>query len=374
MYLPQFHTFPENDRWWGKGFTEWTNVRKAKSLFDGHHQPEVPLHQNYYNLLDAKTQIWQAELAQQYGIDGFCYYHYWFSGKLLMEKPMENMLANQAIRQPFCICWANENWTRNWDGEAKKVIMPQNYEEDEAAWEEHFRYLLPFFRDARYIKHNGCPVFIIYKPYLIKNIQAMTAYWRELAVKAGFPGIYLGYQFPATIESDARLFFDFGMEFEPLYTSYLRSVHRKTLPSKLLYGSYHWPWLLGKLRKKFQLYFCGIPDIADYDATWRDILARQHDANMMPGAFTSWDNSPRRGKFGLIYYEATPQKFRQYMMQALRQAQRDRKEFLFINAWNEWGEGAHLEPDEHNGYGYLEAVRDAVRSLQENKMSMEGTD
>ena len=152
FYLPQFHTFPENDEWWGKGFTEWTNVRKSKPQFKGHVQPEVPLGKNYYNLLDSKVQERQAKLAQEYKVDGFCYYHYWFGGKMLMEKPMENMLHNPAVDQPFCICWANEHWSRNWNGENKKVIMPQNYSESPKEWEEHFNYLLPFFNDNRYIK------------------------------------------------------------------------------------------------------------------------------------------------------------------------------------------------------------------------------
>ncbi|MCD7820315.1 MAG: glycoside hydrolase family 99-like domain-containing protein, partial [Lachnospiraceae bacterium] len=164
FYLPQFHTIPENDKWWGKGFTEWTNVRKAVPLFEGHQQPKLPLGDHFYNLLDDETKIWQAELAKQYGIFGFCYYHYWFkNGKRLLEKPAEQMLKNKDIDLPFCFCWANENWSRNWDGGNHEIIMAQEYG-GKREWEMHFQYLLPFFRDKRYITMNGKPLFIIYKP------------------------------------------------------------------------------------------------------------------------------------------------------------------------------------------------------------------
>lgn len=366
FYLPQFHTFPENDAWWGKGFTEWTNVRKAKSYFKGHHQPEVPWQENYYNLLDANAQEHQAALAHTYGVDGFCYYHYWFSGKLLMEKPMENMLANSAINEPFCICWANEHWSRNWDGKNKKIIMPQNYEESEEAWAEHFRYLLPFFRDKRYIRHENKPVFILYKPYLIKNCDAMITYWQKLAREAGLEGLYMGYQDPQSFSYNMSSF-DFGIEFEPNYSIYELGHCLPTKHDKILYGMKHWHYLFymvcRELRKKYNPLFLHKPFIIGYDDVWHKILRRCYREKIMPGAFTSWDNTPRRGIHGVVYHEATPKKFRKYMTAALQKANEAEKEFLFINAWNEWGEGAHLEPDERNGFGYLEAVRHAISEL-----------
>ena len=170
FYLPQFHEIPENNKWWGEGFTEWTNVRKAKPLFEGHRQPKIPLDNNYYNLMDDNVKIWQAKIAKEHGIFGFCYYHYWFkNGRKLLEKPAEQMLQNQEIDIPFCFCWANENWSKNWDGGNREVIMEQHYG-GKQDWEMHFQYLLPFFRDKRYITVHGKPIFVIYKPEQIIDL------------------------------------------------------------------------------------------------------------------------------------------------------------------------------------------------------------
>ena len=183
FYLPQYHAIPENDQWWGKGFTEWTNVKKAKPLFEGHDQPRIPLNHNYYNLLDDNTKIWQANLAKKYGVYGFCYYHYWFKGgKKLLEKPAEQMLSNKSIDLPFCFCWANENWTRNWDGGNREIMVEQDYGNKDD-WECHFQYLLQFFKDKRYITVDGKPLFIIYKPDLIIDIYEMVKYFRQSIVE-----------------------------------------------------------------------------------------------------------------------------------------------------------------------------------------------
>ena len=163
FYLPQFHCFPENDAWWGTGFTEWNNVRSAQPLFKNHNQPRVPLDNNYYDLTETENLRWQAHLAQKYGVYGFCYYHYWFNGKLLMEKPMEQMLSDKEIQLPFCICWANENWTKAWAKRSKEVLIAQNYENKED-WKKHFEYLEKFFKDKRYIKCNGKPLLVICRP------------------------------------------------------------------------------------------------------------------------------------------------------------------------------------------------------------------
>ena len=187
FYLPQFHEIPENNEWWGKGFTEWVNVKKAQPLYEGHEQPRVPLNENYYNLLDPNVQVWQAKIAKEYGVYGFCYYHYWFNGKLLLEKPMENMLKNRDIDIPFCVCWANEPWTRAWVGETK-VLIPQLYGE-KREWKEHFDYLLPFFKDSRYICDDGKPLVVIYRPEVIECLNEMLDYWNELAIQEGFEGV-----------------------------------------------------------------------------------------------------------------------------------------------------------------------------------------
>ena len=355
FYLPQFHTIPENDQWWGKGFTEWTNVKKSKPLFKGHIQPEIPLNNNYYNLLDSKTQEWQASLARQFGIDGFCYYHYWFDGKLLLEKPMENMLINKNIEMPFCVCWANESWARTWDGNDNDLLIRQNYSVDHNDWKEHFGYLLKFFKDNRYIKYNNKPLMIIYKPQLFKQCSEMMRYWDNLAIENGFDGIYWGFQHRSAFESDlSDCNFDFRIEFEPFYT--VQEIEKE---NNARFGLFY------SLYKKIMLFIWKIrkmPILFDYDKIWHAILSRKPQGNdVCPGAFTAWDNTPRRGKKGTVFVGASPNKFKSYFAEQLERAKTVyHSDFLFINAWNEWAEGAHLEPDENNGYGYLESVKEAL--------------
>ena len=219
FYLPQFHDIPENDKWWGKGFTEWTNVKKARPLFDGHRQPRTPLNDNYYCLLDDDVKVWQAKIAKEHGIYGFCYYHYWFLGKKLLEKPMEQMLANPKIDIPFCICWANDAWTKAWVGETK-TIMEQKYggEDD---WKEHFNYLLSFFKDHRYIKEDNKPLVVIYRPEIIECLNDMLKCWDRLARDVGFDGLVYAYQTSGLnkvpVEKRNNKMFKYDIEFEPGY-------------------------------------------------------------------------------------------------------------------------------------------------------------
>ena len=355
FYLPQFHSIPENDEWWGKGFTEWSNVKASKPQFKGHNQPEVPLNNNYYNLLDEEVQEWQSELALQYGLDGFCYYHYWFEGRMLLEKPMENMLQNKKIRIPYCICWANETWARTWDGQESNVLIKQNYTEDREAWHSHFKYLLSFFKDERYIKHNGMPMLIIYKPGLITNCAEMVSYWKELAIKEGFLGLYVGYQHHSSFDYDTdKMGLDFGIEFEPFYTvRELKQEISKT--GKIKYALKHPSWIVRKLKEKLM----NKPVLYNYDEIWERIIRRKPERdNLYAGAYPSWDNTPRRGSSSNVFYAASPDKFKKYFELQMKHARENYLEdYIFINAWNEWAEGAHLEPDEHNGYGYLEAIK-----------------
>lgn len=359
FYLPQFHTIPENDEWWGEGFTEWTNVKVSRPQYKGHNQPEVPLDHDYYCLLDRATQERQSRLALQYGIDGFCYYHYWFEGKLLLEQPMENMLHNPNIKIPFCICWANETWSRTWDGLETSVLIQQNYNEDKEAWRRHFQYLLQFFKDDRYIKHDGMPMLIIYKPQLINDCRSMIDYWRQLAVDNGFSGLYIGYQFPSAFDANMPACgMDFGIEFEPLYTVRELDIEKSTSLGMLRRAITNPKWLYWRLREKLS----NGPKLYDYDEMWERILSRSPGSeDIMPGAFCSWDNTPRRGNKSTIYVGATPDKFEKYLRRRINSAvNRYHADYIFINAWNEWAEGAHLEPDERNGYGYLEAVKNAA--------------
>lgn len=356
FYLPQFHSIPENDRWWGDGFTEWTNVKNSKPQFRGHIQPEQPLNDNYYNLLEEDVQEWQSQLALDYGIDGFCYYHYWFEGKLLLEKPMENMLTNSNIKIPFCICWANETWSRTWDGQESEILIKQNYSESETAWKLHFDYLLPFFKDERYIKHNGCPMLIIYKPHLISNCQNMIAYWKELAKENGFSDLYVGYQHCSSSDYDLKtLGLDFGIAFEPFYSVFEIIKETSTLQGKINYLFKNPHNILYYLQHKL----LNIPKKYNYDEIWNRINCRKLNENVYPGMFMSWDNTPRRGAHANIFYKSSPEKFHMYGSQLLGEyVKKNSNGYIFINAWNEWAEGAHLEPDVVNGYKYLEAIKD----------------
>lgn len=355
FYLPQFHAIPENDKWWGTGFTEWTNVRNAKSQFRGHIQPEEPYADNYYNLLDEKAQIWQSDLALEYGIDAFCYYHYWFEGKLLLEKPMENMLNNKSIRIQYCICWANETWSRTWDGNETSILIKQNYSEDELAWKAHFDYLCRFLKDERYIKVSNKPVLIIYKPQLITNCKKMLIYWDKLAQNEGFAGLYLGFQHNSAFEFDmSALGFDFGIEFEPFYSVRELELEKRNDKLGLIKRAFiHPSWIYNLIEVKI----FHKPKKYDYKEIWERILSRKREKNIMPGAFVGWDNTPRMNNKATVFVGSTPSRFNDYFSQLYKDAKDNNKDFLFINAWNEWAEGAHLEPDKRNGYGYLEAIR-----------------
>lgn len=377
FYLPQFHTIPENDQWWGKGFTEWTNVRKAVPLFPGHDQPKVPQN-GEYNLLDDGVKIWQAELARKYGIFGFCYYHYWFKGgKQLLEKPAEQMLANPKVNLPFCFCWANENWSKNWDGGNREVIMEQSYG-GVSDWEKHFRYLLPFFKDKRYITVDGKPLFVIYKPEQIIDLYQMTNYFRRQAVEAGFPGMCFAFQFP-TYYADMYYrddIFDYRIGFEPVHARNLASMKPGTAKSVRLLRK-----VLGenavsayrKLRSKKPHSVGGKSQIFAgyfYDEVWEAILNAPWTAEFLPGGFVDWDNTPRN-KHGVLHVGFTIDKFRDYMTRLISRAKQEGKPMVFLNAWNEWGEGAFLEPDNTYGLQKLEAVKQA---LSQEDQSSKGAD
>ncbi|MEY8381164.1 glycoside hydrolase family 99-like domain-containing protein [Ileibacterium valens] len=370
FYLPQFYTFPENDEWWGEGFTEWTNVRKAKPLFKGHQMPEIPAENNYYDLSKPEVMEWQSRLAKEYGVDGFCYYHYWFKdGKQLLEKPVENMLRNKKVDIPFCLCWANEAWARTWDGNENSILMPQEYDEDYQSLKKHFDYLLPFFKDSRYIKENNKPLFIIYKPYLINDISKLMNCWNELAINEGFAGIFWGLQHTDNFNhEDLIKRFDMAIEFEPSYTAnhemrLKNEIKRIGLNNKKINSE------IKNILYKIVYKLTPLPLIRNYDETWEFINNRVPKfKSMVPGAFVSWDNTPRKNGKGIVYHRATPLKFRSYMVERYNRAINIYgSKYLFINAWNEWAEGAHLEPDQRNGYGYLEALKEAQKIMNIQK-------
>jgi len=367
FYLPQFHKIPLNDKFWGEGFTEWTNVQKALPLFKGHDQPRVPYRNNYYNLLDDEIKIWQADIAKKHGIFGFCYYHYWFKdGEKLLEKPAEQMLINKKVDIPFCFCWANENWSKNWDGGNREIIMKQNYG-DKHDWELHFQYLLPFFRDSRYMTIDGKPLFIIYKPEQIIDISQMTAYLRNRAVEEGFPGMCFAFQFP-TYYTDMYYrddVFDFRIEFEPVYSRNIRAMkspgtNKKIKMIRKIFGES----IISLYRKHFAKTTKGFSkpqslNMFFYDEAWEKILNAEWEDKLIPGTFVDWDNTPRN-KHGVMYEGFSISKFEDYMRRIIIRARNENKQMLFINAWNEWGEGAYLEPDEEFGFQKLEAIRKAL--------------
>lgn len=369
-YLPQFHNIPENDRWWGDGFTEWVNVKNAKPLFEGHNQPRVPLGENYYNLLDDDVKIWQARLAKEYGIYGFCYYHYWLgNGKMLLEKPMEQMLRNKEIDIPFCISWANHSWTKSWVGDRTEMLMKQEYG-DENEWRQHFEYLLPFFQDERYIKENGKPFVVIYQPEVIPCLTEMLNLWNRWACEEGFPGISFAYQTatPDFVSESASEEFDFCIEYQPrqgrtrvtdqrfgslkrIRRKVGRFIEKKTGINILSYG-------YSALQKMAQT------NRIKYDDVWEAIISMNPLSDKsIPGAFSMWDNSPRYGENAEVYTGDSPEKFKRYMTRQIEHAKSAYKtDIMMFFAWNEWAEGGYLEPDEEDGYGYLEGIRDALKA------------
>ena len=385
FYLPQFHEIPENDEWWGKGFTEWVNVRRAKPLFPGHAQPRIPLNGDYYDLLSDGVARRQAELAKQYGIYGFCYYHYWFNGKLVLEKPMERMLADPGIDLPFCICWANEPWTKAWVG-GKEVLLPQFYGGEEE-WTEHYRYLSPFLHDSRYICEDGMPLLVIYRAEVIPRLNEMLELWRRLAVQDGFKGLKFAYQditFDKLRGRDDSAF-DYNIEFQPIYAWWDMNSR------SALKGSRLWARLRSAKRKAFtaierrtgfdmerrldsKTHKGTAPTLLDYDEVWQTILACVPESEKnLPGAFVSWDNSPRKGMNSRVSVGDDPEKFEHYLTQQIRRARGVYgKDYLFMYAWNEWAEGGYLEPDERFRYGNLQAIRNALDKTGENPWSRGG--
>lgn len=367
MYFPQFHAIPENDEWWGKGFTDWDNVRSSLPQFDGHYQPRVPLGNNYYDQSQLDTIRWQVELAKQHGIYGFCHYHYWFDGRQLLETPTNLMLENRDIDFPFCLSWANETWSRRWDGRDHHILIQQTHPPKKERWKKHFDYLIRAWSDPRAIKIDGKPVFVIYRPHRIEQIDQMLDYWRELAQQAGLPGLYFiaqkQYEFPnrACLRS-----FDGVFQFQPFEAIYSPGFDKTSIR--------HSPWfkIVRALPERVQDILRGIRakfvrelTFYDYDTVWEAIINRgdEEGFDTYPGAFVDWDNTPRYKRRATVFRGASPEAFRRWFERLVAtMPSRDLPEnFIFLNAWNEWSEGTYLEPDERNGHQYLHALREVLR-------------
>lgn len=343
FYLPQFHAIPENDAWWGKGFTEWTNITKAIPRFAGHYQPHLPGALGFYDATRPETLARQAALARQYGIRGFCFHHYWFGGRRVLERPLQTLLDHPEIDLPFCVNWANENWTRRWDGKDTDILLEQAYSpEDDIAFAKS---LEPLFRDPRYIKVDGRPLLLLYRPSLLPDAKATVARWRDHFKSAG-----LGNPFIATVQtlgSDAPAAYgmDAGVGFPPFWRCY-------DIP----------------MRNDLQLLdrkFTGA--VRDYNALANaSIAAAREDRRIFPGVMPSWDNEARRPGRGMCFSGSTPSAYGQWLKAAshisIRAFSGDER-LVFINAWNEWAEGAHLEPDRRFGYAYLAETARVLNSL-----------
>lgn len=352
FYLPQYHEVKENNEWWGKGFTEWTNVRSAKPLFKQHYQPKVPYKENYYDLSKASTLMEQAKLAEDYGVDGFCFYHYWFKGKKLLEKPAEILLAHPEIEISYCFSWANETWSRRWNGLEREILIKQEYGEQED-WEAHFQYLLPFFKDPRYMRCEDKPILLLYRAFEIMKCEEMIRYWNKRMLEEGLKGIYIVETLNTSQKKGYISNSEAYVEFEPMYTissqlNYFDRIYR--------YLFNHW-----------KLFKIGFKDYISYDKIWKKILSRQRQSNkkIYLGAFPSWDNTARKKRAGLIIKGSDPQKFEKYFMRQYRNSMMIDNEFIFINAWNEWGEGAYLEPDNKYEFQMLQALKNVKEKYNE---------
>ena len=347
-YLPQFHCIPENDTWWGKGFTEWTNVRKAEKLFAGHDQPKVPLGGNYYNLLDPETMRWQAELAGRYHVDGFIFYHYYFKGKKLLEKPAEMLLGKPDIPIRYFFCWANHDWIRSWEGK-RELLMKQEYG-TEADWEAHFRYLLPFFRDERYEKKGNMPLLLIFRRQFPERDE-MMAYLDRRCRESGFDGLCL-------IETAEEYRKKYLAHIDETMCPTTRYIHLREPSAAMFYFCHSFRGYLHRARNaagRFLNEKAHTKYLEKYDGSLFFRYMRDKapdDERYIRGLFFEWDNTPRHKRRGYIIPPPEKALFDRYM-----DSIRDR-EYVFINAWNEWAEGMTMEPTESNGCRYLEWIRD----------------
>ncbi len=339
FYLPQLHPIPENDRWWGRGFTEWTNVTRARPVFRGHYQPHLPSELGFYDLRVPEVREEQARLAREHGIHGFCYYHYWFGGKRLLERPFEEVLASGRPDFPFCLCWANEPWTRRWDGGEHDVLMAQVHSEEDD--ERFVQSLFPAFRDARYIRVQGRPLLIVYRASLLPDPARTVATWARQCRAAGLPPPFVLAALTFDVGDPRPFGYDGAVEFPP---------HQAREPSRIEGFRLLDPQYEGR--------------VYHYVDAARWFLDRPEPPYpLFSSVMTGWDNTPRRQRHSLVYVGSTPERYGEWLGEAIqrtRQRHPPDRRLVFVNAWNEWGEGAHLEPDQRHGRAYLEATREAL--------------
>lgn len=360
MYLPQFHPIPENDEWWGEGFTEWTNVGKAKKYFKGHYQPRVPADLGYYDLRVAETRQAQADLAQEYGIEGFLYWHYWFgNGKQLLERPFNEVLESGKPNFPFALAWANYSWyAKNWNAEGvrkDKLLIEQTYCGDED-FISHFNAVLPAFKDKRYIKVNGKPLFMIFKPCELPDIKYFIDLWQSLAKENGLAGIYFIAQHQTKIDHN-------GKPEEESLRQMLESGF-DAVNFVRLYEFLEQRSLYKKIMGRFNKIFRGMPVVYPYKKFYPHFSkAIDADLQAIPSIIPGWDHSPRSGKDGFVMTNSTPELFEKHVKNVLDKVRHKPQEerFVFIKSWNEWAEGNYMEPDLKFGKGYLEVLGNSLK-------------
>lgn len=362
IVLPQFHPIPENDKWWGKGFTEWRNVVKGKPRFPGHYQPHLPSDLGFYDLRLPETREAQAQLARKYGIYGFCYYHYWFQGKTLLERPVNDILKSGKPDFPFMLCWANENWSRNWDGGFNKVLIEQSY--SKLDFVRHARHLAPIFKDPRYIRIKDRPVFCIYKDQGIPDLEVCIHAFKNELANHGLDVFLCRFERYGGTSPNRELAyqkFDAGVEFQPLTTQF-RRLRETITTEKLKRKRNKAARMLAKVLKRPDF---TIDEIYSYHEMVANDIATdfQEGFPIFPGVSPGFDNSSRRvGLRALILDKSTPDLYKFWLNEKIRITNWSLlpDTFVFINSWNEWAEGNHLEPCERWGHKYLEATRDVV--------------
>lgn len=351
FYLPQFHPIPENDEWHSKGFTEWTNVAMAKPQFHGHLQPRVPADLGFYDLRVPETRKAQAELAKQAGISAFCYYHYWFGeGKMLLERPLEEVVKSGEPDFPFCICWANHSWyKKNWNPRTQrkdnKLLIEQRYSDEDMV--NHFNYLLPMFKDERYFKWNGKLLFVIYNINDIPSFNRMKETWNEMAQKNGLPTFYFVSNTKLSAETDIEPYSETdGVILSLVFNIINYEKRRHKLLHSLLYKLFHTP-------RSVYRYEDAIPFFID---------KKCKNDNVIPVIVPTWDYTPRLGSGGLILRDSTPNLFKKHAKQVLEYIANKpvEKQLVFLKSWNEWGEGNYMEPDTVFGKGYITALKEAI--------------
>lgn len=366
FYLPQYHPIPENDEWWGKGFTEWTNVGKAKPLFEGHLQPVCPTDLGYYDLRVPEVREQQVMMAKEFGIYGFVYYHYWFgNGRQLLERIANEILASKKPDFPFCFCWANETWSGVWHGLGNKILIEQVYPSDEDLL-SHFNYLLPFFKDDRYIKIDGKPVLMIYDPiHLEEHDSLYLVKLRKLAQENGFSDLYI---MGANKKED---YFDYkkmgydGKVSQAFQKAWIPLIAKGENPHITPYQYYkkRLKSVLGMKEKKIKTKSVRVQDMTELVD---NLKYENSNVETFPTVLPNWDNTPRSGVRGVVLKNDSAENFRRQLEKAVKflENKNHNENFIFIKSWNEWAEGNMLEPDQIKGYTYLNTLKDFLEKLK----------